>query len=99
MKAVVAEVGLSVRTIMREKLNWRKVPLSLQPQQEACRMAHCTDHLQLYAREGNEWWLEVSLGVITSNQNRNDKVSSERIQGHHHQQNPRSSTQVQESLC
>ena len=59
----VFEVGLnvgSVHTIMTERLNWHKVctqwvPHSLQPQQEACRMAHCIDHLQCYAREGNEF--------------------------------------------
>ena len=46
-----------------------------------------------------EWWLDMSLGVI-SNQNRNDKVSSGSIYGHHHhQKNPKSSTQVQERLC
>ena len=33
----------------------------------------------------HEWWLEMSLGVITLNQNRNDKVSSGSIQGHYHQ--------------
>ena len=27
----------------------------------------------------HEWWLEMSIGVITSNQNRNDKVSIGRI--------------------
>ncbi|KAJ4430453.1 hypothetical protein ANN_22669 [Periplaneta americana] len=63
VKAVAAEVGLSVgsvHTIMAERLNWRKVcdqwlPHSLQPQQEACPMADCIDHLQRYAREGNEF--------------------------------------------
>ncbi|KAF8766342.1 hypothetical protein HNY73_019415 [Argiope bruennichi] len=38
--------------------------------------------------EGNEswrvWWLEMSLDDITSKQNRNDKVSSGSIEGHHH---------------
>ena len=43
----------------------------------------------------HEWWMEMSLGVITSNQNRNDKVSSASIQGHQHKKNPRLSTQVQ----
>ena len=63
VKTVAAEVGLSVgsvHTIMTERLNRRKVcaqwvPHSLQPQQEACRMAHCIDHLQRYARDGNEF--------------------------------------------
>ena len=41
----------------------------------------------------------MSLGVITSNQNQNNKVSSGSIQDHHHQKNPRSFTQVQERLC
>ena len=47
----------------------------------------------------HKWLLEMSLDVITSNQNRNDKVSSGCILGHHHQKNPRPSTQVQERLC
>ena len=46
----------------------------------------------------HEWWLEMSLGVITSNRNWNDIVSSGSIQDHHHQKNPRPSTQVQERL-
>ena len=70
MKAVAAEVGLSigsVHTIVTERLNWRKVsaqwvPHSLQPQQEACRMAHCIDHLQHYAREGNKFLARVVVG-------------------------------------
>ena len=33
----------------------------------------------------HEWWLKMSVGFITSNQNRNDKVSSGGIQGHHHE--------------
>ena len=45
---------------MKERLNLHQVcaqwvPHSLQPQQEACRMAHCIDDLQRYAREGNEF--------------------------------------------
>ena len=63
VKAIAAEVGLSigsVHTIMTERLNWHKVctqwvPHSLQPQQKACRMSHCFDHLQRYARQGNEF--------------------------------------------
>ena len=71
VKAVAAEVGLSiesVHTIMTERLNWCKVCAqwvshSLQPQQKACRMAHCIDHLQHYAREGNEFLARVLAGV------------------------------------
>ena len=111
VKAVASKVGLSIRsvhTIMTERLNWHKVctqwvPHSLQPQQEACRMVHCIDHLQRYAREGNEFLARVGAGdeslLITSNQNQNDKVSSGSTHGHHHQKNPRLSTQVQERLC
>ena len=70
VKAVAAEVGLSIRsvhTIMTERLNWPKVctqwlPHGLQPQQEACRMAHCIDHLQCYARKGNEYLARVVVG-------------------------------------
>ena len=70
VKAVAVEVRLSVgsvHTIMTERLTWCKVcaqwvPFSLQPQQEACRMAHCIDHLQRYAREGNECLARVVAG-------------------------------------
>lgn len=56
VKALAAEFGLSVwkvQTVMTERLNLRKmcaqsVPHSLQPQQEACRMAHYLDHLLRY---------------------------------------------------
>ena len=47
----------------------------------------------------HEWWLEMSLDVITSKQNRNRKVSSGSFQSHHHQKSPRPSTQVQGRLC
>ena len=70
VKAVAAEVRSNVRsvhTIMTKRLNWHKVcaqwvPHSLQPQQEACVMAHCIDHLQCYAREGNEFLARVVAG-------------------------------------
>ena len=70
VKGVAAEVELSVgsvHTIMTERLNWSKVwaqwmPHSLQPQQEACRMTHCIDHLQRYVREGNEFLARVVAG-------------------------------------
>ena len=38
-------------------------------------------------RSWHEWWMEMSLVVITSNQNRNEKVSSGSIQDHHHKKN------------
>ena len=70
VKAIATEVGLSVgsvHTIMTERLNWCKVCAqlvnqSLQSQQEACRMAHCIDHLQRYALEGNEFLARVVAG-------------------------------------
>ena len=70
VKALAAEVGVSVgsvHTIMMERLNMRKVctqwvPHSLQPQQEASQMAHCLDHLQRYAREGNAFLARVVTG-------------------------------------
>ena len=93
VKAVAAEVGLSIRsvhTIMAERLNWCKVC--------AQWVLHNRKHVEwptvliiCSAMPGkgmsfwHEWWLEMSFGIITSNQKRNDKVSSGSIQGHHHQ--------------
>ena len=63
---IIQLVG-SVHIIMMERLNWHKVctqwmPHTHEPQQEACQMAHCIDHLQHYAREGNEFLARVVAG-------------------------------------
>ena len=76
VKTVPAKVRLNVgcvHIIMMERLNWHKVctqwvPHSLQPQQEACRMAHCSAVPGKGMSSWHEWWLEMSLGVISSNQ-------------------------------
>ena len=98
------EIGLSVgsvHTIMTERLSWRKVCAqwvshSLQPQQEACRMAHCTDHLQRYAREGNEFlawvvpgdesWcpLQTRIETTKSPVEASRATTTKKIQGHPH---------------
>ena len=90
-----------------ERLNWHKVCAQYGAPQSSTRkhVEWPTVFIICSAMSGkgmsfwHEWWLEMSLGVITSNQNRNDKVSSGSFQGHHHQKNLRPSTQVQERLC
>ena len=67
VKAVSAEIRLSVESIhsiRTERLNCRKVcvqwvPHSVQPQQQVYQITHCIDHLQRYAREGNEFQARV----------------------------------------
>ena len=75
----------------------------LQPQQEACRMVHCIDHLQRYARQRNEFLARVVAGDESWCHHFELESKRQSLQWKHPvsppPKNPRPSTQVQERLC
>ena len=95
VKAIAAEVGC-VHTIMTERKDC--VGVKCAPNGCPTVFNHNRKHVkwptvliicsampEMEMSSWHEWWLEISLCVITSNQKQNDKVSGGSIQDHHHQ--------------